>query len=116
MMTDEKDREGREAPRGPIRFHLEHVPTRTLLGTYWSSTEAQSARDRYEASDPEGAAQGHYRITWTFAVPPPKVAPHRFELALLDGTFGPICSECGMPVDLAPHTNREEAWRLMDDF
>lgn len=77
MMTDEKGREEREAPGGPIRFHLRHVPTGTLLGTYRSWREPESARERYQASDPEGAAQGHYRTSWSFAVPPPKVEPHR---------------------------------------
>lgn len=65
--------------------------------------------------DNEHTAAG-YRTSWSFAAPPPKVEPHRFELALLDGTFGPIRSGCGMSVDLAPHTDREEARRLIEDF
>jgi hypothetical protein len=46
----------------------------------------------------------------------PKVDPHRLELGTLDPRSGPICSVCKLPVDFAPHTNRKEAWKMMDGF
>ncbi|HEX9122326.1 MAG TPA: hypothetical protein VF984_03055 [Actinomycetota bacterium] len=104
-----------DVPKGPIRFHIHHVPSGRLLGTYMTSTQVHEAKEAFEREDPEGAARGDYRSTYSCDVP--KVEPHRFELALLDGTFGPICSVCGLPVDFAPHPNREEAWQLfMENF
>jgi hypothetical protein len=106
-----------EAPKGPIQFHLRHVPTGRLLGTYPTTSTALEAKEALERKDPEGAARGDYKVSWSFTFELPEVEPHRFELALFDGTFGPICSVCGLPVDLAPHTNRQEAWdEMMERF
>jgi hypothetical protein len=102
--------------RQMMQFHIRHVPTGRALGTYPTSHEAHVAKEAFERGDPEGEARGDYRVTWSFTSELPKVEPHRFELALLEGTFGPICSVCGLPVDFAPHTNREEAWAMMDRF
>lgn len=102
-----------DTPKGPIRFHIHHRSTGRLLGTYMTSTQVREAKEAFESADPEGAARGEYQASYSFDVP--KVEPHRFELALCDGTFGPICSVCGLPVDLAPHPNREEAWRLFEE-
>lgn len=114
MLTDEKGREEREAPRGPIRFHLQHMPTGTLLGTYRSWREAERVRERYQASDREGAAQGHYRISWSFAALPPEggAAPVRARAARRH--VRPDLLGVGIPVDPAPHTNPRRpggSWR-----
>jgi len=111
-----KERPAEGIPKGPIRFVLRHLPSGRVLGIYPTSTEVRAAKERAEREDPEGAARGDYRASYTFDPPLPRVEPHRFELALLDGSFGPICSACGLPAVLGPHTDLEEALRLMEDF
>jgi hypothetical protein len=105
-----------EPPKGPVQFYLHHVPTGELLGTYPKAFAAHDAKEALEREDPEGAARGDYKVTWSFTFELPKVGPHRFELGVLNFQFGPICSVCKLPVDFAPHTNREEAWAMMDRF
>ena len=105
-----------DKPNGPVQFYLRHVPTGELLGTYPTTDAVRKAKQTSEREDPERAARGDYKVTWGFTFKLPKVEPHRFELGMLNLQFGPICSVCKLPVDFAPHTNREEAWAMMDRF
>lgn len=101
---------------GPVRqafqFYLTYLPTGDLIGTYSTVRNAHKAKEVLERRNPEGAARGDYEVTWGFTFEVPKVEPHRFEFRVWTGTFGPICAVCDLPVDFAPHTNREEAWEM----
>ncbi len=112
---DEDPRPGGEPPRGVgIRFILTHVPTGRRLAVRDTTPEIRRAKERAELADPEGAARGDYRITYTL-VGLPRVPPHRFELAYVDGTYGPICRVCG-PAWFSPHTNPEDVDEAMERF
>lgn len=104
------------APTGPvgIRFVLTHVPTGRRLAVCETTPEIHRAKELAERDDPEGAARGDYRIAYTL-VGLPEVPPHRFELAYVDGTYGPICRVCG-PAWFSPHTNPEDVNAAMERF
>lgn len=101
--------------RPGVHFILAHEPTKRRLGLYESSTEASRARAEAEQADPEGAARGDYRIYWTLIGMPPPEPPHRFKLAYVDGTFGPICRVCG-PAMFGSHTNPEDVRDAFNRF
>lgn len=104
------------APSGgvAIRFILTHVPTGRRIAVRETTPEIRRAKEEAELADPEGAARGDYQITYTL-VGLPRVPPHRFELAYVDGTYGPICRVCG-PAWFSPHTNPEEVDEAMERF
>lgn len=97
-----------------VRFVLTHVPTGRRLAVRETTPEIRRAKEQAERADPDGAARGDHRISYTL-VGLPKAPPHRFELAYVDGTYGPICRVCG-PAWFSPHTNPEDVNAAMEGF